>query len=64
MQYHVPGHIPLEEGDEIEFGKGSSGATIGLPCPRVYDLHLAVARFFAASGAVEVFGKYLIMGMN
>jgi len=63
MQYHLPGHIPLEEGDEIEFGKGNSGATIGLPCPRVYNLHL-VARVFAASGAAKVFGKYLIMRMN
>ena len=30
-----------------------------LPDPRVCNLHLAVARVFAASGAAEVFDKYL-----
>ena len=51
--------IPLKDGDEIEFGCGNGGNQIALPDPRACNLHLAVARVFAASGAAEVFDKYL-----
>ncbi|KAI0270775.1 hypothetical protein BGY98DRAFT_235614 [Russula aff. rugulosa BPL654] len=51
--------IQLNDGDEIEFGRGSGGATIALPDPRACNLHLAIARVFAASGAAEVVDKYL-----
>jgi hypothetical protein len=53
--------IPLDDGDEIEFGCGVGGnqTLLRLPDPRVCNLHLAIARVFAASGAAEVFDKYL-----
>ncbi|KAF8318592.1 uncharacterized protein EI90DRAFT_2697383 [Cantharellus anzutake] len=56
---NVSATIPLKDGDEIEFGKGTGGDLIGLPDPQICNLHLAVARVFAASGAAEVFDKYL-----
>ncbi|KAF8329173.1 uncharacterized protein EI90DRAFT_3125511 [Cantharellus anzutake] len=56
---NVSATIPLKDGDEIEFGKGTGGDLIGLPDPQICHLHLAVARVFAASGAAEVFDKYL-----
>jgi hypothetical protein len=49
----------LHDGDEMELGKGDDGNTIELPDPRLCNLHLAVARVFTASGAAEVFNKYL-----
>jgi len=55
----VAATIPLNDGDEIEFGRGNGGETIQLPDPPICNLHLAVARVFAASGAAEVFDKYL-----
>jgi len=51
--------IPLDDGDEIAFGCGDGGDEIALPDPRICNLHLAVARVFAASGAAEVFDQYL-----
>jgi hypothetical protein len=56
---HVASTIPLEDGDEIEFGGGNGGKQISLPDPDVCNLHLAVARVFAASGTAEVFDKHL-----
>ncbi|KAF8497137.1 hypothetical protein F5888DRAFT_1906980 [Russula emetica] len=51
----------IQDGDEITFGKGNvqSHGTIALPDPRLCNLHLAVARVFAASGFAEVYEKYL-----
>ena len=51
--------IPLDDGDEIEFGRGGGGDEIALPDPRICNLHLAVARVSAASGAADVFDRYL-----
>lgn len=51
--------IPLDDGDEIRFGRGIAGDAVRLPDPRICDLHLAVARVFAASGAADVFDRYL-----
>jgi len=51
----VAATIPLDDGDEIEFGCGDGGNEIALPDPRVCNLHLAVARVYAASGAAEAF---------
>jgi len=51
--------IKLDDGDEIEFGRGTSGDIVALPNPLICNLHLAIARVFAASGAAEVFDKYL-----
>ncbi|KAI0256142.1 hypothetical protein BJV78DRAFT_441173 [Lactifluus subvellereus] len=42
-----------------KFGRGNGGDTVQLPDPRICNLHLAVARVFATSGAAEVFDKYL-----
>ena len=50
----IYGTIRLNDGDELNFGKGDYGATIELPDPRLCNLHLAVARVFAASGLAEV----------
>jgi len=55
----VSATIPLKDGAEIGFGRGNGGDRIALPDPRICNLHLAVARVFAASGAAEVFDKYL-----
>jgi hypothetical protein len=55
----VPYATPLNDGDEIQFGKGDAGNTIQLPDPRICNLHLAIARVFSASGAADVFDKYL-----
>jgi len=46
-----------QDGDEIEFGKGTD-PSIDFPDPRICNLHLAVARVFAASGFAEVVEKY------
>ena len=46
-----------QDGDEVEFGKGTD-ASIDFPDPRICNLHLAVARVFAASGFAEVVEKY------
>jgi hypothetical protein len=40
------------------FGKGADAAGIALPDPRICNLHLAVARVFAASGFAEVVDKF------
>ncbi|KAF8523340.1 hypothetical protein BU17DRAFT_86082 [Hysterangium stoloniferum] len=56
---HVSPTISLDDGDEIEFGKGNGGNTVQLPDPHICNLHLAVARVVAASGAADVFDKYL-----
>jgi hypothetical protein len=42
----------------MKFGQGNEGGTIGLPDPRLCNLHLAVARVFAASGFAEVFDAF------
>ena len=42
----------------MQLGKGVNGAEIDLPDPRICNLHLAVARVFAASGFAEVVEKY------
>jgi len=55
----VSATIPLEDGAQIELGRGDGGDKIELPDPRICNLHLAIARVFAASGAAEVFDKYL-----
>ena len=49
----------LNDGDEMEFGKEDVGNEIDLPDPRLCNLHLAVARVFAASGFAEVIDKVL-----
>ncbi|KAF8497138.1 hypothetical protein F5888DRAFT_328741 [Russula emetica] len=51
----VPRFVTLKDGDEIQFGRGSDGGTIALPDPWACNLHLAIARIFAASGAKEPF---------
>jgi len=56
---HIASTIPLDDGNEIEFGCGNGGNKIPLPDPHICNLHLAVARVFAASGAAEVFDKHL-----
>jgi len=55
----VPFTITLNDGDEVQFGRGIGGDAVEPPDPRICNLHLAVARVFAASGAAEVFDKYL-----
>jgi len=55
----VSATIPLDDGDEIQFGRGIAGDAVRLPDPRICDLHLAVARVFAASGTAEVFDRCL-----
>jgi len=55
----IPRCVTLKDGDEIQFGRGSGGGTIVLPDPWACNLHLAIARVFAASGAAEVVDKYL-----
>lgn len=47
----------IQDGDEINFGRGADGAVIALPDPRLCNLHLAVARVFAASGFAELVDK-------
>ena len=49
--------MSINDGDEIEFGKGKDGNTIELPDPRLCSLHLAVARVYAASGITELLHK-------
>ena len=52
----------LNDGDEIEFGKGlgdDGNTPIELPDPRLCNLHLAVARVLTASGFAEVLGKVM-----
>lgn len=46
--------MPLNDGDEMEFGKGEDANTIELPDPRLCNLQLTVARVYAASGFAEV----------
>ena len=53
------GTMRLNDEDEIEFGKEDDGNEIDLPDPRLCNLHLAVARVFAASGFAEVIDKIL-----
>jgi hypothetical protein len=48
----------IQDGDEIKLGRGDDGASIALPDPRLCNLHLAVARVFAASGFAEVVDRY------
>jgi hypothetical protein len=48
----------IQDGDEMKLGKGEDGANIELPDPRLCNLHLAVARVFAASGFAEVIEKF------
>jgi hypothetical protein len=42
----------------MKFGQGDEGDTIGLPDPRLCNLHLAVARVFTASGFAEVLDAF------
>ena len=37
---------------------GEDGPSIALPDPRLCNLHLAIARVFAASGFADVYEKY------
>ena len=48
----------IQDGEEMNIGKGEDGNLIALPDPRLCNLHLAVARVFAASGFAEVVEKY------
>ena len=43
----------------MNFGRGEDGSSIALPDPRLCNLHLAVARVFAASGFAEVVDKIM-----
>ena len=60
--YHAvkPARVPIyvkyfiEDGNEMQLGKGADGGSIDLPNPQICNLHLAVARVFAASGFAEV----------
>ena len=49
----------IQDGEEMNFGRGEDGSSIGLPDPRLCNLHLAVARVFAASGFAEVVDKIM-----
>ena len=51
--------IRLQDGDEIAFGNGIGGSAVTLPDPMICNLHLAIARVSSASGASEVFDRYL-----
>ncbi len=55
----MPCLINLNDGDEIQFGKGAQGALIPGPSPHLCNLHLAIARVFAASGFAEVVGRFM-----
>jgi hypothetical protein len=48
----------LNDGDEIEFGKGDDENTIELPDPRFCNLHLAIAWVSAACGYAEVVDRF------
>lgn len=48
----------IQDGEEMQLGKGVDGAVINLPDPGICNMHLAVARVFAASGFAEVFDRY------
>jgi len=55
----VPVLIHLNDGDEIQFGQGAQGASILRPSPHLCNLHLAIARVFAASGFAEVVDRFM-----
>jgi len=55
----IYGSIQLNDGDEIVFGQGKHGKEIAFPSPQICNLHLAIARVFAASGAAEVLDKIM-----
>jgi hypothetical protein len=55
----VPFFINLNDGDEIQFGTGEQGAAISRPSPHLCNLHLAIARVFAASGFAEVVDRFM-----
>jgi hypothetical protein len=44
----------LRDGDEIKFGGGVDGSKVTLPDSQLCNLHLAVARVYAASGLAEM----------
>ena len=45
----------MNSGDEIEFGKGSSGQQLNIgPLPILCNLQLAIARVLKVSGAADV----------
>jgi hypothetical protein len=48
----------LNDGDEMEFGKGDDENTIELPDPRFCNLHLAIARVSAVCGYAEVVDRF------
>jgi len=54
---NIPRTIQLNDGDEIEFGKGDDGDSIAMPDPQLCNLHLAIARVFSTSGFAEVVDK-------
>ncbi|KAI0004878.1 hypothetical protein BJV74DRAFT_948059 [Russula compacta] len=56
---HVAQVILLNDGDEIEFGKGGQGHSIERPSPTLCNLHLAIARVFAASGFAEEVDRFM-----
>ena len=51
--------VKAQDGDEIVFGQGEDGDEIDRPDPNICNLHLAIARVSAASGAADVFDRYL-----
>ncbi|KIK74637.1 hypothetical protein PAXRUDRAFT_835932 [Paxillus rubicundulus Ve08.2h10] len=60
--YAVSPVINLTDGEQIAFGNGTSGSgrsVVPLPDPMISNLHLAVARVSYASGASEVFDRFL-----
>jgi hypothetical protein len=52
-----PGYIKLCDGDEIKFGAGLDGETIGTPLPSFCNLQLAIGRVLRASGTAEVIAQ-------
>ncbi|KAH9992252.1 hypothetical protein BJV74DRAFT_404162 [Russula compacta] len=56
---HVAHFILLDDGDEIEFGKGSQGHVIDGPSPEICNLHLGIARVFAGSGFAEEVDRFM-----
>ncbi|PPQ65835.1 hypothetical protein CVT24_012062 [Panaeolus cyanescens] len=52
----------IEDGDELCFGQGEGGDRVELPSPQLCNLHLAVCRIAHASGADELFDRFIIDG--
>ncbi|KAF8575268.1 hypothetical protein K439DRAFT_1370332, partial [Ramaria rubella] len=55
-----PGFILLKDGDEMKFGQGPEGETLGNgPLPLLCNLHLAVARVILTSGAASIIAQWI-----